>query len=79
MQKSISSNAYQKLVNWLRKSRESKGWSMRDLGERIGEPHSFVQKVESMERRIDVYELVQYCKALEQDPCIAIRIVEDAS
>ncbi len=79
MQKSISSHAYQKLVDWLRKSRESKGLSMRDLGERIGEPHSFVQKVESMERRIDVYELVQYCKALEQDPCIAIRIVKDAS
>ncbi|GAA6169012.1 hypothetical protein NBRC116591_28230 [Sessilibacter corallicola] len=52
---------------------------MRDLGERIGEPHSFVQKVESMERRIDVYELVQYCKALEQNPHIAIRIVMEAS
>ncbi|WP_041323986.1 helix-turn-helix domain-containing protein [Saccharophagus degradans] len=79
MQKSISSKAYRKLVDWLRESRESRGWSMRDLGERIGEPHSFVQKVESMERRIDVYELVQYCKALEQDPHIAIRIVQEAS
>lgn len=79
MQKSISSNAYRKLVDWLRESRESKGWSMRDLGERIGEPHSFVQKVESMERRIDVYELVQYCRALELDPHIAISIVLEAS
>lgn len=52
---------------------------MRDLGERIGEPHSFVQKVESMERRIDVYELVQYCKALERDPYIAIRIILEAT
>ncbi|GAA6167919.1 helix-turn-helix domain-containing protein [Sessilibacter corallicola] len=79
MEKSISSNAYQQLVDWLKESRESKGWSMRDLGERIGEPHTFVQKVESMERRIDVCELVQYCKALGQDPCIAIRIVQNAS
>ena len=79
MQKSISTSAYQKLVDWLRESRESKGLSMRDLGDRIGEPHSFIQKVESMERRIDVYELVQYCKALDQDPYIAIRIVVDAS
>lgn len=76
MEKSISSNAYLKLVNWLRVSRESKGWSMRELGEKLGEPHSFVQKVESMERRIDVYELVQYCKVLEIDPHEAIRIVD---
>lgn len=79
MEKSISSNAYQQLADWLRESRESKGWSMRELGERIGEPHTFVQKIESMERRIDVYELVQYCKALDQDPHHAIRIVQKAS
>ncbi len=79
MEKSISSNAYQKLADWLRESRESKGWSMRELGEKLGEPHSFVQKVESRERRIDVYELVQYCKVLGVDPCTAIRIVEKAS
>lgn len=79
MEKSISSNAYQQLVDWLRESRESQGWSMRELGERIGEPHTFVQKIESMERRIDVYELVQYCKALGQDPHHAIRIIQEAS
>ena len=41
---------------------------MRELATRIGEPHSFVQKVESMERRLDVYEYDQYCRALDLDP-----------
>lgn len=52
---------------------------MRELGEKINEPHSFVQKVESMERRLDVYELVQYCKALDIDPHKAISILEKLS
>ncbi|ACR12385.1 putative DNA binding protein [Teredinibacter turnerae T7901] len=38
------------------------------MASKIDEPHSFVQKVEWMERRLDVYEFVQYCRALEIDP-----------
>lgn len=68
MQKAIYSKQYRRLVEWLKTARESRGWSMRDLGERIDEPHSLVQKVESMERRLDAFELVQYCRALEVDP-----------
>jgi len=79
MKKAMSSNAYHKLIEWLKKSRESRGFSMRELGEKINEPHSFVQKVESMERRLDVYELVQYCKALDIDPHDAIAILEKSS
>ena len=38
--------------------------SMRDLGLKLGKPHQFVGKVESGERKLDIYEFVQYCKAL---------------
>lgn len=41
---------------------------MRDVADILGEPHSLVQKVENLERRLDVYEYVQYCKALGIDP-----------
>nr|WP_281286397.1 helix-turn-helix transcriptional regulator [Pleionea sediminis] len=64
---------------WLKESRNLRGLSMRELGERIDEPHSFVQKIESMERRLDAYELVQYCKALDIDPHDAISILEKSS
>jgi len=41
---------------------------MRELAERLGKPHQFIGKVESAERRLDVYEYVQYCQALDVDP-----------
>lgn len=75
MQKAIHSTEYQRLVEWLKSAREAHGWSMRDMGGRIQEPHSFIQKVESMERRLDVFEYCQYCSALEVDPAEGLRIM----
>lgn len=68
MKKAISSPQYSNLIAWLKRSRLEHGLSLRDLAERLGEPHSFVQKVEILERRLDVYEYVEYCKALGLNP-----------
>lgn len=76
MQKAIYSKEYCKLVEWLKNARESHGWSMRDLGTLIDEPHSFVQKVESMERRLDVFEYIQYCKVLKINPSTGIKLID---
>ncbi len=48
---------------------------MRDVGDLIAEPHSFVGKIESGERRIDVFEYVQYCEALEIEPSEGIEML----
>jgi len=68
MKKSIASDKYLSLVAWLKSSRIEQDLTMRDLGELIDEPHQFIGKVESCERRLDVYEYVQYCQALNVDP-----------
>ena len=68
MKKTISTPEYADLVAWLKDARLALGLSMRDLAERLEEPHSFVQKVEIMEKRLDVYEYAIYCKALQIDP-----------
>ncbi|TVO73029.1 helix-turn-helix domain-containing protein [Sedimenticola selenatireducens] len=68
MRKSITSPEYKVLLAWLRKSREAHGLSMRDLALRIDEPHSFIGKIETGERRLDVAEYVEYCRALQVDP-----------
>ena len=75
MQKSISSHSYAELRQWLRQSRESRGLTMRELGDMIDEPHSFIGKIESGERRLDVFEYVQYCKALSIDPAEGLKIL----
>ena len=68
MQKTITSNKYLALISWLQDARIEQGLTMRDLVELIDEPHQFIGKLESAERRLDVYEYVQYCKALDIDP-----------
>jgi ribosome-binding protein aMBF1 (putative translation factor) len=73
MKKAMSSKEYSNLISWLKNHRIALGLSMRDLAERLDEPHSFVQKVELLDRRLDVYEYSIYCKALKVDPTEGIR------
>jgi len=61
---SINTPEMQALTRWLRERRTDQGLSMRDLGLRLGMPHSYVHKVEQGERRLDVVEYVWYCKGL---------------
>lgn len=68
MQKAITSSKYASLVAWLKQARVDQGISMRELASRLDEPHSFVQKVESLDRRLDVFEYCLYCKALGVEP-----------
>ncbi len=75
MQKTITSVKYQKLLVWLKSARNEQGLSMRDLAVRLDEPHSFVGKVETAERRLDVREYVEYCQALELDPQVGILLL----
>lgn len=63
--KSIYSPTYRSLLDWLRTSRVEKGLSMRDVGVLIGMPHSWIGKVETGERRLDVDEYVRLCQVLE--------------
>lgn len=73
--KSINTPEMQALNHWLRKAREGQGLSMRELGRRLDVPHSFIQKVELGERRLDVVEYLWYCKALEVSPHEGIELI----
>jgi len=68
MPKTITSKQYKNLISWLKEARTSQGLSMRSLGQKLNQPHSYVQKIESIERKLDVLEYVQYCKALNISP-----------
>jgi transcriptional regulator with XRE-family HTH domain len=64
------------LTNWLCHMRKSQGLSMRVLAERLGgKPHTYVQKVESGERRLDTVEYVWYCRALGVNPEEGIAVI----
>jgi len=76
--KSIYSPPYQALIAWLRAQRLAKGLTLREVGARVKRPHSWVGKIETGERRLDVAEYVTLCRAIEAEADRGIAIVESA-
>ena len=64
MQKSITSRNYARFLEQLRKTREQSGITQEDMAARLGETQSFVSKCERGERRMDIVELREFCKAM---------------
>jgi len=64
MVKSLSSTEGEKLAILLRTVRSESGWTQAQVADRLQLPQSFVSKYESGERRLDLVELRQICKAL---------------
>jgi transcriptional regulator with XRE-family HTH domain len=64
MGKSLSSSESEKLAALLRTVRAEAGLTQAEVAERLDMPQSFVSKYESGERRLDLIELRQICKAL---------------
>lgn len=68
MRKTIAQKKYFELLRWLIDARTERGLTIRQLGEKLGKPSSYVTKTELGERRLDIHEYVVYCKALSVDP-----------
>ena len=60
----VTSTSYEAAVKVLIDVRTEAGLSQRELAELLGKPRSFVSKLESRERRLDVVEMIAYAKAL---------------
>jgi len=65
---SIHSTQYVWLRQLFLQRRLELGLSQRALAARLGVIHSLVGKVETGDRRLDVFEFVMYCSALELNP-----------
>jgi transcriptional regulator with XRE-family HTH domain len=76
VQKTISSDKYLSLLAWLKKEREDRGLTMRDAAALIRKPHSWVGKIETAERRLDVLEYVRYCQALNIKPERGLKLLK---
>jgi transcriptional regulator with XRE-family HTH domain len=70
MEKSTHTTEYAALRAELRMARKVAALSQRDLASRLKVPHSWVAKVESGERRIDVVEFCWFLSACGLDPLI---------
>lgn len=64
------------LVTWLKNHRQKQSLSMRDLAEKLGKPHTFIEKTEQGERRLDVVEYLRYCEALGVSPMAGLKAMK---
>ncbi|EPE4171419.1 helix-turn-helix domain-containing protein [Yersinia enterocolitica] len=65
---SIYSNDYQMVIKALRDARIACGITQLEVASAFGRPQSFIAKVESGERRLDVVEFIIFCRAVNVDP-----------
>lgn len=63
--KSIHDQRYIELIALLRQARRKSGRTQSEIAQILGRPQSYVSKVETCERRIDVIELLRLCQAVE--------------
>jgi transcriptional regulator with XRE-family HTH domain len=62
---SVHDARYLQVIARIRSARKAAGFSQADLATRLGKPQSFVSKVETCERRLDLIEAIDFCRALE--------------
>jgi transcriptional regulator with XRE-family HTH domain len=68
MPSSLRSPRYRVLVRRLIELRKALSLTQADLARRISKPQSFIAKVETGKRRLDVIELIDLVRALDADP-----------
>jgi len=73
--KTIYSNTNKALLNWLSSKRLLAGITQQQLSEQLNRPQSFVSKYENGERRLDIIETIEICKALKSNPHELIEII----
>jgi transcriptional regulator with XRE-family HTH domain len=64
MEKSTFSEDYILFLSLLKSVRKATGLTQKEVAERLGQTQSFVSKCERGERRIDIIEMMAFCKAL---------------
>ncbi len=65
MEKTLGSAQHKALIEFLIKQREEVGMTQAELADAIGEYQSFVARVESGQRRIDVVEFIHLAEVLD--------------
>lgn len=74
--KTIYQPTYQTLIQHLTDLRKLKGFTQVTLAQKLGKPQSYVAKIEGCERKLDVLEFVELCRALDVPASEMITVIE---
>lgn len=67
MSKSIYSKDYKEIINRLKTARIEIGLAQQEVADKLGKPQSFISKIESGERRLDVAEIKKFAAIYKKD------------
>lgn len=73
LQKTLGTKRQEALVALLKKKRESAGLTQTDVANALGEHQSFIARIESGQRRIDVVEYLTIAEVIGFDAAEALR------
>ncbi|MBU2545505.1 helix-turn-helix transcriptional regulator [Patescibacteria group bacterium] len=73
MIKSIYTKEYKEVLQRLKKARQDVGLKQNEVAEKLGKPQSYVSKIESGERRVDIIELKQISKIYKKSLIFFVR------
>jgi transcriptional regulator with XRE-family HTH domain len=73
--KSVHSSRQTAFCELMIKARKTAGLTQHQLAKRLHKPQSFVAKYEGGERRVDVVEFIEICKAIEADPNKLLKVL----
>jgi len=60
MSKSVYSKDYKDIIERLKTARIEAGLAQQDVADNLGKPQSYISKIESGERRLDVAEMKKF-------------------
>ena len=78
MAKTLGSPRQKALIEYIVSRREVSGLTQAEVAKRLGEYQSFVARLESGQRRVDVVEFLAVSEVLKFDPAKAIRNISKA-
>lgn len=62
MNKSVYTKDYKEIINRLKRARIDAGLSQQAVADKFNKPQSYISKIESGERRLDVAEMKKFAK-----------------
>jgi transcriptional regulator with XRE-family HTH domain len=62
-----NSRDYKEIIERLKKARNEAGLAQQEVADKLGKPQSYVSKIESGERRLDVAEIKKFSVIYKKD------------
>jgi ribosome-binding protein aMBF1 (putative translation factor) len=67
MSRSVHSDDYKGIIKRLKEARVESGLSQQEVADKLGKPQSYVSKIESGERRLDVAEIKKFASVYKKN------------